>query len=330
MAERAEPPPSIMRHSLRSLFDNGFRPSSSRTYDFASARAASRFVFSNPWDVHTIRSLIGPTTSHVYQKWARKERQEISTDVLHEGAKLHWIGPRRDASQDRIFLYFPGGGVIFPARSEYFQFIRALQKDVSASLGDVGVALLEYSLAPESPCSTRLKQANAALTHLLNKGIPPANIIVGGDSAGGNLILQLTSHILHPLPSIPAPVLAQPLADLLPAHFYRSIENLNKEGRTPELEHYVEVVSAPAAWWNGLNGVCARFFVTAGKNECFFDHIIEMGTIVSQNVPDTTTVAEPGAVHEEVIVKFVTGEGGSGKDYDAIVAFLSRSFQGVT
>jgi len=160
---------------------------------------------------------------------------------------------------------------------------------------------LRLALAPESPCSTRLKQANAALTHLLNKGIPPENIIMGGDSAGGNLILQLTSHILHPLPSIPAPpVLAQPLAgallispwcpsgveapsytrndtkDLLPAHFYRSIENLNKEGRTPELEHYVEVVSAPAAWWNGLDGVYARFFITAGENECFFDHIIEM------------------------------------------------------
>jgi hypothetical protein len=72
--------------------------------------------------------------------------------------------------------------------------------------------------------------------------------------------------------------------------------------------------------WNGLklNGVHARVFITAGENECFFDHLIEMGTLImiSRNVP---TMAEPGAVHEEVIVKFATGEGRSGKDYDAIV-----------
>ena len=56
---------------------------------------------------------------------------------------------------------------------------------------------------PESPFPTQLRQANAALTHLLNRGIPPENIIVGGDSAGRNLSLQLVSHVLHPLPSLP-------------------------------------------------------------------------------------------------------------------------------
>jgi hypothetical protein len=30
------------------------------------------------------------------------------TDFLPEGAKLHWIGPRRDEDQDRVFLYFHG------------------------------------------------------------------------------------------------------------------------------------------------------------------------------------------------------------------------------
>jgi hypothetical protein len=116
-----------------------------------------------------MRSFLGVTTSQAYHIWARQEKQEVLTDFLPEGAKLHWIGPRRYESQDRVFLYFhgesvprsvhtsykfadlfpknvfsAGGGFSMPARPVQFQFLCSLQKDVSASLGDVGVAVLEY------------------------------------------------------------------------------------------------------------------------------------------------------------------------------------------
>lgn len=55
-----------------------------------------------------MRAFIGETTSQVYQKWARSVKQEVLTDVLPEGGKLHWIGPRRDASHDKVFLYIHG------------------------------------------------------------------------------------------------------------------------------------------------------------------------------------------------------------------------------
>ena len=207
------------------------------------------------------------------------------------------------------------------------------------------------ALTPDSPFPTQLRQANAALTHLLSKGISPANIVVGGDSAGGNLILQLTSHILHPLPSIPAlPALAQPLAgamlispacafsadspsyarndgkDVIRTRSYAFLTDLVTPGLTPELEHYCQPLSAPATWWNGLDTVYARVLVTVGENECPFDHVIEMSSVISDHVQDTVTVVEPGAVHDEVIIKF--GKDVLGKDYDVIVGFLSRSFQG--
>jgi len=196
-----------------------------------------------------------------------------------------------------------------------------------------------------------LRQANAALSHLLSKGISPANIVVGGDSAGGNLVLQLTSHILHPLPSIPAPpALAQPFAgamlispgcafsadapsyarndskDVIPARSYAFLRDLVTPGLTPELEHYCQPLSAPATWWNGLDTVYARVLVTVGENECPFDNTIKMSSVISDYVQDTVTVVEPGAVHDEVIIKF--GKDGLGKDYEVIVGFLSRSFQG--
>jgi hypothetical protein len=40
--------------------------------------------------------------------------------------------------------WLAGGAFIFPAQLNYFQFLRALQKDLSASFGDVGMAVLEY------------------------------------------------------------------------------------------------------------------------------------------------------------------------------------------
>jgi len=58
------------------------------------------------------------------------------------------------------------------------------------------------------------------------------------------------------------------------------------------------------------------------------DQIIETGTMISHRIKDTVTMVEPGALHEEVILKFATGEGGSGKEYNAMVGFLSRAFRG--
>jgi len=209
------------------------------------------------------------------------------------------------------------------------------------------------AFAPESPLPTQLRQANAALSHLLNKGISPANIVIGGDSAGGNIALQLMSHILHPLPSIPPPpALSQALAgamlispwceyssdgpsfvrndrkDFLSQRTCAHFAAIIKAGFTPELEYYCQPLSAPASWWKGLDGVYSRILVTAGENETMMDQIIETGTMISHHVKDTVTIVEPGAVHEEMLLKFATGEGETGKEYDAMVGFLSRAFLG--
>ena len=212
---------------------------------------------------------------------------------------------------------------------------------------------LLLALAPDFPVPTQLRQANAALTHLLQKGISPSNIVIGGDSAGGNLTLQLASHLLHPLASIPAPpTLSQPLAgallispwvaysvdapsyvrndgkDLILSRAYKFMGDVVRLGVTPELEHHVEPATAPAGWWSGLDGVYPRILITTGEHECLFDQIIDASSIIGQHVKDTTTVVEPGGVHEDMITKFVVGQGGNGKDYDATVAFLTRSFGG--
>lgn len=57
-------------------------------------------------------------------------------------------------------------------------------------------------MIPVGRYPTQLQQASRALRYLLNLGISPSNILIAGDSAGGLLVFQLLSHLLHPHPSI--------------------------------------------------------------------------------------------------------------------------------
>lgn len=206
-------------------------------------------------------------------------------------------------------------------------------------------------MVPDNPFPTQVGQATVAITHLLNLGIPPSNIIISGDSAGGNLILQLAAHFLRPIPSIPAPpTLSQPLAggllispwtiynvdspayarndkkDVLDISAFTFVSNMVKNGLAPELQHYSEPVLAPPGWLKGLEKVYSRFLITAGSEECPLDQTIETRDVLSRYVRETDLVIAPGLAHGETIIRFATNEGGVGEDWDAIVAFLSKSF----
>jgi hypothetical protein len=69
----------------------------------------------------------------------------------------------------------------------------------------------------------------------------------------------------------------------------------------------VEPASAPAIWWSGLDGVYPHLLITADEHECLFDQIIDISGVIGQHVKDTTTVVEPGGLHEDMIIKFAAG-----------------------
>ena len=63
-----------------------------------------RVLLGSGWNIRQIVHSMGSTTQ-LYAKWARQMKLEVLTDEVGEGAKLHWIGPRRF---DRVFLYAHG------------------------------------------------------------------------------------------------------------------------------------------------------------------------------------------------------------------------------
>ena len=88
------------------------------------------------------------------------------------------------AAQDRVLLYFHGGGWVFGSIYDH--------RPLTVALGIVTkmrVLSINYRLAPEHPYPAGLEDCTNAYQWLLRHGFIPPNIIIAGDSAGGSLAL---------------------------------------------------------------------------------------------------------------------------------------------
>jgi acetyl esterase/lipase len=88
-------------------------------------------------------------------------------------------------------LYLPGGGFVFPASSFHYKVLNEMAGQLHAR----GM-MVNYRLAPEYPFPAGLEDAVAAYRYLVEEqGVPPNEIVIAGDSAGGGLSLSLLLSI---------------------------------------------------------------------------------------------------------------------------------------
>ncbi|BDY05095.1 alpha/beta hydrolase [Ferrimonas sp. YFM] len=99
------------------------------------------------------------------------------------GVPCQWIVKGRPAG-DNILLYFHGGGFCFRSPQVHSAMLHYLSRETRSR----GV-MVSYRLAPEFPFPAALNDCFTAYRTLLEQGVPPEKIILGGDSAGGNLAL---------------------------------------------------------------------------------------------------------------------------------------------
>jgi acetyl esterase/lipase len=101
----------------------------------------------------------------------------------------------------RIY-YFAGGGWQMPASSEHW----ALCAELAVKLPDTAVSLVSYPLAPNSPAPQAIPMLLKMYDTLLREAEAAGeDVILAGDSAGGNIILSLTLTSLHQNPDQPCP-----------------------------------------------------------------------------------------------------------------------------
>jgi len=98
------------------------------------------------------------------------------------GRPCEWQRPPDDGG--RVFLYLHGGAYLIGSPATHRAITGALAK-----LGKLAVCALDYRLAPEHRYPAALEDSVAAYQALLTAGYRAEQIVIGGDSAGGNLAL---------------------------------------------------------------------------------------------------------------------------------------------
>lgn len=132
-------------------------------------------------------------------------REAVSAD----GVPCEWIIPP-DSPADRALLYLHGGGFVLGLTPLHLQMVAYLaQKTGTRAL------MVDYRLAPDYPFPAALDDCVTVYRRLLKQGIPARNVLVAGDSAGGNLTITSLMKLRDsgdPLPA--AAACLSPVADL--------------------------------------------------------------------------------------------------------------------
>lgn len=137
----------------------------------------------------------------------------------------HYAPP--EGNPDRgLLVFFHGGGFVLGDLESH----DGVCRDLAAGAG-VALLAIDYRLAPEHPYPAAVEDAWAAFTwareHAGELGADPANLAVGGDSAGGNLSAVVALMARDEGVPIRLQLLVYPVTDL--RHPYRSFEE-NGEG----------------------------------------------------------------------------------------------------
>lgn len=103
-----------------------------------------------------------------------------------EGIPAAWVRPEGGHDRSKMILYCHGGGYT----SGTLGYARLLASRMALATG-YEVLAFQYRLAPEHPYSEALEDARLVWEYLMFLGWGAREIILAGDSAGGNLALEL-------------------------------------------------------------------------------------------------------------------------------------------
>ncbi|KAL4958756.1 putative 6-hexanolactone hydrolase [Aspergillus stella-maris] len=260
-----------------------------------------------------------PSTFSTYETWANSQGIKPEVVKLNHGAEGLWIGNK---NAKNVVVYYHGGGFILPAVPGHFTFLSSLIAELNKNGHDVAIFFLSYTLSPPTAYPTQLRQAIEALRYILNTdqgtGRSPSDVIVGGDSAGGNLALSTLLHLTHPRPEIDPLDIKGELAgvfgfapwvsfsldgksmsenaykDLVPAKGLK-IWSEAYLGERKEGDAWSEPARAPTEWWNGVKA--KRVLILAGGDEILLSAVQEFTERFKTVVPQTTYIVGYGDTH---------------------------------
>ena len=108
-------------------------------------------------------------------------------DVTIGDINAEWVSTVNETRVDNVILYCHGGGY----NTGSFRYARSITNKLAENTS-MKVLSFDYRLAPEYPYPYALEEALEVWKYLESLGYDGNNIIIAGDSAGGNLALSLT------------------------------------------------------------------------------------------------------------------------------------------
>ena len=236
---------------------------------------------------------IAPSFQTVYEKWCKSKKLQPEIVSLKSGCKAFWMG---DKTATNVVIYFHGGGFSLDGGAEHLNYWYSVQQDMTKSKKSIAFLFVAYSLVPYAIYPTQLAEGIESLNYVLNDlGRFPRDVLLAGDSAGGNMCLGILSHLSHPMPELPAVNIATKLKALVLVAPWVSFRtdwsttqsNMYKDiiAKEPALKWagdylggqptspYAEAVEASPDWWT--NPKVEQLLVVAGADEILAEPIGE-------------------------------------------------------
>lgn len=146
------------------------------------------------------------------------------TEVDMDGVRGEWVSVNRPHMRKYVILYCHGGG--YSTGSCLYGRTITSKLATAASIDVLG---FDYRLAPEHPCPAALEDALKVWDYLMLLGYGARDVILAGDSAGGNLALVLALKLKAERRFLPRGlVLMSPWTDLTASgRSYRTKEEVD-------------------------------------------------------------------------------------------------------
>jgi monoterpene epsilon-lactone hydrolase len=227
-------------------------------------------------------------------------------------------------------IYFHGGGYVYTRAGDALGVIAAMAKRCSLQ-----VVAPDYRRAPEFPFPAAVDDAVAVYRALLDDGVPNADIVFAGDSAGGGLALAcMLASRRSGLPPPAAGILFSPWTDL-------AVEGLSAEAADDPVVDGAGLRAMAGAYLNGSDprdplasalyasddelAALPPLLVQVGTRESLVDDSRRFVTRAKGSGAVIEYIEYPGVIHMWMVMAPDLPE--SRQAFDAAAEFLNRLSQ---
>lgn len=221
-------------------------------------------------------------------------REAVSAD----GVPCEWVIPQ-NYLVDQLLLYLHGGGFVYGMTPPHLHMAAYLAQNMG-----MRVLMVDYRLAPRYPFPAALDDCITTYRWLLKQGFLARNIVVAGDSAGGNLTLTMLMKLRDSGTALPAAA-----ACLSPATDFTPKDNLRTGFNDPMLppravKFYTQsylghndardpLISPVFGNWRGL----PPLLVHAGEDEILRDDAVRIASLAKSAGVDVQLEIYPRMWH---------------------------------